>query len=133
MSGFSTHLAHALMNHVFRGTAYTAPASTYLALATADLTDDNLTANEIDSATHTWYARQEITSWTAPSAGVSSNSNQIQFTPVSGTSITISHWGIYDAATSGNLLASGALNDSKTLNVDDIYTLAENEIELTWD
>lgn len=130
MAGFSTHLAHALMNHVFRGTAYTAPAGTYLALFIADPTDENLTINEASAA---WYARQQVTSWTAPEAGVSSNSNAISFPAVTGSAITITHWGIYDALTSGNLLASGVFPTSKVLNVDDQMTVAENALVLTWD
>ena len=130
MSGFSTHLAHALMNHVFRGTEYVPPASSYLALFIADPTDDNLTANEVSAA---WYARQQVSSWTAPAGGTSSNSNTISYNAVTDNAVTITHWGLYDAATSGNLLASGAFNTSKVLNIDDVFVVGENDLVLNWE
>lgn len=130
MAGFSTHLAHALINHVFRGGAYTAPAGTYLALFTADPTDENVTANELAGG---WYARQQVTSWSAPAAGATANSNAITFPAVTGSAVTITHWGLYDALTTGNLLASGALVSSAVLNVNDVYVINAGSLTLTWD
>lgn len=132
MAGFSTHLAQALINHVFRGQSYTAPTSVYLAMFVADPTDNNVTANEVSGA---WYARQEVTSWAAPvGSGVStSNSNQIVFSAVTGSAVTITHWGIYDAVTTGNLLASGVLPAPKVLNVDDVLALNANDLVLTFE
>jgi hypothetical protein len=129
MAGFSTHLAHALINHVFRGSPYSAPAGVYLALFVADPTDDNVTANEVTGG---WYARQQITSFTAPSAGLTSNSNTLTFPAVTGSAVTITHWGIYDAATTGNLLASGALSAATVLNVNDVYVISAGDLDLTW-
>lgn len=132
MAGFSTHLAQALINHVFRGQAYTPTGSTYLALFVADPTDNNITANELTAG---WYVRKAITSWTAPiGAGVmTSNSNQVTFEAVTGGAATVTHWGLYDAATTGNLLASGAWATPKVLNVDDIFAVNPNDLKLTFE
>lgn len=129
MSGFSTYLAQKLIDHTLRGAAYTAPANLYLALFTADPTDDNVTANEVTGA---WYGRKSITSWTAPvgTGTVTSNSNALTFNAVSGSAVTVTHWGLYDALTSGNLMFSGAWDVSKVLNVDDVFTVNAGDLDL---
>lgn len=132
MAGFSTHLAQALINHVFRGQTYSAPTHAYLALFVADPTDNNVTSNEV---TGSWYGRQSVTSWTAPTGtGVATaNSNQIVFNAVSGSAVTVTHWGLYDASATGNLLASGAFSSSKVLNVDDVLAVNAGDLTLTFE
>lgn len=132
MPGYSTYLAQAIINHVLRGSAYTPPAATYLALAVADLTDDNVTGNEVTGA---WYARQQVTSWAAPvGSGVStSNSNGLAWDAITDNAVTVTHWGLYDAATSGNLLASGAFTESKVGNVNNRFQVSAGEIDLSFD
>ena len=130
MAGFSTYLARKLINYTLRGQAYTPPAGTYLALFTADPTDDNVTANEVTGG---WYARQQITSWSEPvSDTTTSNSNQLTFSAVTGSAVTVSHWGIYDAATTGNLLFSGTLDNTKVLNVDDVFVINALALDVDW-
>lgn len=132
MAGFSTHLAQALINHVFRGQSYAAPVNKYLALFVADPTDNNVTSNEVSGS---WYTRQQITSWTAPTGtGVStSNSNQLVYNAVTGQAVTVTHWGIYDGVSTGNLLASGAFSSSKVLNVDDVLAVNAGDLTLTFE
>lgn len=128
MSGFSNHLAQQVINHFIRGIAQPATVNTYLALCIADPTDANITTVEISAG---WYARQHVTSWTAPTEAVdytfTSNTNDVTFPVVSGGAVTATHYAIYDAATEGNLLSSGALPVSKVLNVDDVPTLKAGE------
>lgn len=127
MSGFSTYYAQARINADF-----VSGGTKYLALFTADPTDNNVTANEVSGA---WYARQSISSWSAPTGtGVTTaNSNQITFPVVTGSAVVITHWGLYDAATNGNLMVSGAFSQSKTFNVDDIFVVAAGELVLSFD
>jgi hypothetical protein len=137
MAGFSDYTAQATINYWMLGTAMPAVAGRYLALFTADPKDDNSgSANEVSGA---WYARQAISGWTAPvsnvdgtSGTITQNSAQVTFPAVSGSSVTVTHWAIYDASTSGNLLYSGALSVSKTLNVSDVMTLAANQLTMTY-
>lgn len=132
MSGFSTYLSQNIINSTLRGQAFTVPSNLYLALFTSDPTDNNVTANEVAGA---WYARQLTGAWAAPvgSGNSTSNNNQIQYSAVTGSSVTVSHWGIYDAATSGNLLYCGALSASKTLNVGDVLVIAASQLAITVD
>lgn len=127
MSGFSTYYAQARING-----DWVNGSTKYLALFTADPTDDNVTANEVTGA---WYTRKSITSWTAPvGSGVSTaNSNQITFPVVTGAAVVITHWALYDAATSGNMYASGAFADPKTFNVDDVFVVNAGELVLAFD
>lgn len=124
MSGFSNHLAQLFINYALRGQSVTQPPGRYLALFTADPTDANVTANEVSGG---WYARQAITFQAPVTSGSNEtttvNASQITFSAVTTSAVTVTHWGIYDAATSGNLLASGAFTASKTLNVDDIFVV----------
>jgi len=79
----------------------------FLALFTADPTDANLTANEVNvGVDDTAYARQAIT-FGAAAAGESLNSIAQTFAPVVyGTGAVpydVTHIGVYDALSGGNL------------------------------
>jgi hypothetical protein len=137
MSGFSDYSAQATINYWLLGTAMPTVSNRYLAVFTADPKDDNSgVSNEVSGS---WYARQVANSWTAPvsnvdgtSGTVTKNSAQISFAAVTGSSVTVTHWGLYDAATGGHLLYSGALTTSKSLNVSDVLTLASEQLVMTW-
>ena len=131
MSGFSTSLAQKVANHFFRKVSQSMTPGTYLALFIADPTDDNITANEVVAD---WYSRQEIPSWSAPVVDGDSvsitNSNEARFAAVTGGAVAVSHWGVYDAEISGNLLDSGALTTPRTLNVDEVFLVKAGELKL---
>ncbi len=122
MSGFYNYLA----NQVINATLVTPYASRYLALFIADPTDGNDSAKEVTGA---WYGRKQTGAWASPTVGVTTNLSVIQFNPVTGGQVTISHWGIYDASTSGNLLYSGAFATAKTFNVDDFPLIAAGDLD----
>lgn len=132
MSAFSTYLSQQIINGTLRGQALTVPATLYLAQFTASPTDNNATTNEVAGA---WYARQLATSWAAPvgAGNVTSNSNQIQYNAVTGAAVVVSHWGLYDAATGGNLLYHGAHTTPKTLNVGDVIVVGVGQLQITVD
>jgi len=132
MSAFSTYLSQQIIQSTLRGVAFSVPANLYLALFTADPTDDNVTVNEAGGA---WYARQATGAWAAPvgAGNVTSNNNQIQYSAVTGSAVTVSHWGIYDALTSGNLLYRGALTTPKVLNVGDVLVVGAGQLQITVD
>lgn len=124
MSGFSTYNA----NKIITDDLVTPYASRYLALFIADPTDANLTANEIVAA---WYARRPTGAWASPTTGSTANSNEIKWNAVSGSQVAVTHWGIYDAATAGNLLYSFAFDISKTFNVDDIPVINPSDLQIS--
>ncbi len=132
MSGFSNYTAQRAIQHFVQKSAQTVPDGTYLALFTAEVLDDGSCPTGGEPAGG-WYARKLVPSWTAPAQNATgtwtSNASQISF-PVCTTAVTVTHWAIYDAATSGNLLYSGALAAAKTLNVDDVFVVKEQELVL---
>jgi hypothetical protein len=122
MAGFSNYLA----NQIINDTLVTPYASRYMALFIADPTDANDTTKEVVGA---WYARKPTGAWASPTVGVTENLSAIQYNPVTGAQVAISHWGIYDALTSGNLLYSGAFALPKTFNIDDFPLLAAGDVD----
>lgn len=107
MSALSNYLENALVNAVLRNTTYTSPATVYVALFTTNPNEDS-SGTEVSGSN---YSRMAVT-FAAPSNGSTSNSALITFPTPSGAWGTITHFGIFDAASSGNLLWYGALDAS---------------------
>ena len=125
MSAFSNYLENKVLDHVFGGVPYSAPATLYLALYTSDPGDGN-TGTECSG---TAYARQTI-AFTV-TADTASNSAAVEF-PVAGSSWgTITHVGILDQLTSGNLLAHGALTASKAIASGDVFRVEIGDLDIT--
>jgi len=122
----SNYLENALINVTLRATAYTAPTTVYLALYTTDPTDAD-TGTEVSG---TSYARQSIT-FGAPSNGVSTNTAAIEFPQAGGAWGTITHIGIRDALTVGNLLYHTPLDASKTIATGDVFRVAVGSLSVT--
>ena len=130
MSSMSDFLEDALINHVMRGITYTAPTAWYLGLFTADPGETAGALNEIDVGA-TWYARKATGGWSPSAGGVTSNEAAITFNAVTGSPVTITHVGIYDAAVGGNRLYQAPLVQSKTLDVGDVMSFAIGAITIT--
>lgn len=136
MAGLSDYAETSIINALLRGTNFTAPvvASLRLALFTADPTDAG-NINEV--ATGSWYARQLTGAFSAPSASgtasISSNVASITFPAVTTAAVTITHVGIFDAATAGNMLFSAPMTSAKTLQIGDVLSFAPGTIVASLD
>lgn len=131
MSAFSNYLEEKIVDHFLRNTAVPAPSVVYLALFTADPTEDG-TGPE---AAYTNYERQ-VASWTAiDSNGHTKNVNALAFPPNGNASeqVTITHGAIFDAAIGGNCLLKGPLASPKTLAIGDVASFAPNSLTLAID
>ena len=126
MAEMSNYLEGALINAVLRNTAYTSPTTVYLALYTSDPTDAD-TGTEVSG---NGYARQAIT-FGAPSNGVTTNSAAIEFPQATGSWGTVTHVGIRDALTTGNLLFHTPLDASKTIATGDVFRVAIGSLSVT--
>lgn len=126
MAEMSNYLENALINGTLRGTSYTAPTTTYLALYTSDPTDAD-TGTEVTGGS---YARQAIT-FGAPSNGVTTNSAAIEFPQCTADWGIITYVGIRDDVTSGNLLYHTALDTSKTIASGDIFKITSGNLSVT--
>lgn len=130
MAALSNYLENKLIDHVLRNTAYTTPGtSIYLSLHTGSPGEANDGANEVSGGS---YARQQVSAWDAPSNGVTQNTNVIEFPEATGSWGTITHVGIYDASTSGNLLFHGAANSSVAIASGDIYRIKIGNLTVTF-
>lgn len=126
MSKFSNYLENALVNAVLRNTSYTSPATVYVGLYTTDPTDAN-TGTEVSGNA---YARQSAT-FGAPSDGVTTNSAAIEFPQATGSWGTVTHIGILDAPSGGNLLFHAPLTASKTIATGDVFRIASGSLSVT--
>lgn len=104
-----------------------AATSPYLALFSDDPGDNN-TGTEITSDINA-SGRIAIT-LAAPVNGVLANSADIDF-GTSENDVIITHFGIYDAQTAGNLICSGALPSPKTINTSDQVKWSAGSLTVT--
>ena len=126
MAELSNYLENAIINATLRNTSYTSPATVYVALFTSDPTDAG-SGTEVSGGS---YARTAVT-FGAPSNGVSTNSANVEFPTCTSSWGTITHIGIMDASTSGNLLYHTALTTSKVIDVDDIFRITTGNLSVT--
>ena len=124
---FSNYLETELLDHVFAGNAYTAPSTIYVGLFTSNPAEDG-SGTEVSGGS---YAR-ESASFTV-SGNTATTSAAIEFTTATANWGTISHIGIYDASSSGNLLAYAALSSSKTIESGDVFRIPAGDIDITLD
>jgi hypothetical protein len=125
MAEMSNYLENALINATLRATTFTSPTTVYVSLHSADPTDAG--GNEISGNS---YARKAVT-FGSPSNGTSTNSADVTFDQATGSWGTITHIGIQDALTSGNLLYHTPLTTSKTIDTDDIFRIASGQLSVT--
>jgi hypothetical protein len=78
------------------------------------------------------YSRQAVTFDAASTpGGTTSNTGAVSFTAAGGSWGTITHIGIHDALSSGNLLWHGSMTASKTIADGDTLEFAIGNIDLT--
>ena len=124
---FSNFLETEILDHVFGGNAYTAPSTLYLALYTAAPSDAG-GGTEVSGAS---YARQSAAM--TVSGDTATTSASIEFPAAGGSWGTITHIGVFDALSGGNLLAYGSLGTSKTIETGDIFRIPAGSLDITLD
>lgn len=128
MSAASDYLENKVLDHVIGGTAYTAPATVYVGLWTADdgLESGTLTS-EVSGGS---YARQSIT-FAAASGGSSSSNATVTFPTATANWGTITHVALMDASTAGNVLFHGAVTTSKTIESGDTFQISAGNLTIS--
>lgn len=126
MSAASDYLENELLDHVLSNAAYTSPTTVYVGLFTSDPTDAG-TGTEVSGGS---YAR-ESASFATASGGSASTNADITFTTATANWGTITHVGIYDASTAGNLLFHGAVTTSKTIESGDTFQISSGNLTIT--
>jgi len=124
---FSNYLENKVLLHVFGATAYTAPATLYVGLYTSDPGEGN-TGTEVSGGS---YARQTITFTVVNNQA--SNTAAVEFPTASASWGTVTYAAIFDASTSGNMLAYGALTTSKTIASGDVLRIPAGDFDINLD
>jgi len=131
MGGFSDYWENKILDHIFGKGGYT-PPTIYVGLSTADPTDDG---SGLAEPSGNAYARVQTSAsdWNAASNGSLENASDIIFDQATGSWGTITHFALFDAATAGNLLAHGALSQSKAIGETDTARFEAGDLDINLD
>ena len=131
MGSFSDYWENEILDHLFGKGSYT-PPTIYVGLSTADPGDDGTGLSEPSG---NGYARVATSAadWNSASGGSLDNADAIDFAEATGDWGTITHFGLFDAATGGNVLAHGALTLSKTISNGDTARFATGDLDVSLD
>ena len=122
---FTNFLETEILDHVFAGAAYTAPSTKYIGLFTAAPGETGGGTEVSGSA----YARQSMAFST--SGATTSNSAAVEFPTATGSWGTITHVGIFDAVSSGNLMVYATLTASKAIATGDVFRVPAGDLDIT--
>lgn len=142
MSQMSNYLENKLVDHIFRATSFTAPAALYVSLHTADPLDTGagteVSGNayaraQLNPSTSNWANTQNSgTSASSGTGGQTSNKAIITFTTPTASWGTVTHFAVWDASTTGNMICYGALTVSKTINTSDVVTFPVDSLAVVF-
>lgn len=143
MSAMSDYLENKLVDHLFRAQTFAAPATLHVGLLTAAPSDSGggteVSGNSyarvaVTTALTAFAGTQSAGSTTASSGtgGQTSNNAVVTFPTPTGTWGNVTHFGIYDAASGGNLLFWGALTIAKTINQGDTVSFPAASLTVTF-
>lgn len=122
---FETHT----LQYLFTAASVTRPTAWYVALFTSNPAED-ASGTEV-STSGTAYARQSATF--TVSGNEATNSAAIEFPTATASYGTVTHIGVFDAASAGNLIAYAALTTSKAIDTGDVLRLPANDLDITMD
>jgi hypothetical protein len=77
------------------------------------------------------YVREAVTF--TVSGDTATNSGAVEWPVATGDWGTITHVAIFDALTSGNMIAYAALSNSKTINTGDVIRIPASDLDVTLD
>lgn len=143
MSAMSDYLENKLVDQLFRGQSAPTTTTLHVGLLTAapsdsgggtEVSGSNYARVAVTSSLANWAGTQGAGTTVASSgtSGQTSNNGAITFPTPSGTWGTVTHFGIWDAATSGNLLFYGTLTIAKTINQADTVTFPAGSLAITF-
>ena len=124
---FSNYLETKVLAHTFSNTAYTSPTTVYVGLFVSSPSEDG-SGTEVSGGS---YARQSGSFTTT--GNTATTSAAIEFPTATASWGTITHIGIYDASSGGNLLAYAALTASKAIASGDVFRIPTGDIDITLD
>lgn len=131
MGSFNDYTEDAVLDHIVGKTSFTMPTA-YVGLSTADPTDD---ASGLAEPSGNNYARVTTSGsdWDAAASGATANAAALTFPEASGAWGTITHFALFDAATTGNMLCHGTLDSSRIITSGVTPRFGVGEFDITLD
>jgi hypothetical protein len=127
MSGNSTYLGNAILNWVKGSAMPTAPTTVYVGLFNGDPTDSGSGGTEVTTTIRV-AGRVAVTFGTVASKAMANNA--IVNFGAAAAGATVTHFGVFDAASAGNMLGSNALSGGGTISAGASVSFASGA--LTW-
>jgi hypothetical protein len=124
---FTDYLEDKILKHVFTNTSYTSPTTVYVGLFTAAPTDAG-GGTEISGS---GYARKSAAFTVSGTGTLATNSAAIEFDAATGSWGTVVAIAVFDALTTGNMLAWADLTTSKTIATGDILRIPVGDLDIT--
>ena len=120
---FTIATANKIIDKILNATNFTEPTSVYVSLHTSNPGENG--ASEVTGGT---YSRT-VASFSAGANKTTSNDVIIEFDGMPATTVT--HIGLWDAASGGNFWWGGALTASKTLTAGDTLKIPVGDLDVT--
>jgi hypothetical protein len=133
MSNLTDYAEKKLNDHILGITSYTKPTATYASLHTASPTDTGSHSNEITGSFG--LTRLSITASmnaTGATSGLADNASALEIGPCNANAGTVTHAGLEDASTVGNMLLWVANTASRTLLSGDSFRWAAGQLTVTF-
>jgi hypothetical protein len=124
---FSDTFETTVLKWTFTTDSVTRPTNWYLGLFTSDPTDAG-TGTEISG---NGYTREAVTF--SVTGDTATNTAAIEFDAATASWGTVSHVGVFDAASSGNLIAHSSLTTAKAVSAGDILRVPTGDLDITLD
>lgn len=122
---FSNDFETRVLNYVFTASSVTRPTAWHIALYTAAPSDTG-GGTEVSGGA---YARQSATF--SVSGNTATNTAALEYATATAAYGTVSHVGVFDAATGGNLIAYAALATSKAIDTGDVFRIPAGDLDIT--
>jgi hypothetical protein len=136
MAAFTNYLEDAIIQHLFRTGSFAKPTVLSIALFTAVTAGEAGTVTEVATGS---YGRVDCNpldaNWAASVGGNGTTSNIVAVTFPEATADwgTVTHFGLYDAHTAGNLLVFAALTIARTITTGSTPSFAAGTLTIQVD
>ena len=127
----SDYLANALLDHLFKGSAYTVPTSLFIGFTTGNVVDADTGSTVSEPGNN--YARKEFNTWSVASGGISSNSTAALFTTITTGWGTITDYILTDHLSTGNIIFYKAFTVNKITGGGDVLNFELGNLKNSFD
>lgn len=130
-NGMSNFCASAILDHLFKNSAFTSPTALYVGLATGDVADDS-SGNDCNEASAGNYARKQCDTWNAPDSATE-NDDSITFIQADTAWGTITHFFVSTDLANGDILFHGTVDAEKTVGTGDTVQFDADTLTISLD